>query len=373
MTWLNANPELHTKLHQQLSEVPGYGEIAELYAHANTPVEELRKMAELPTTWDGKWHAVDKNYARFEHWFADNLGMRSLMIRTKNELDYQLFGSSSRVYFGHNGELYSRRQTDVELPATEFVLATPAQRKEVVEGLANYARKLKEQGVTMVLVPPPSKHYFTGERLPWFAPRLPQPSNFMQFYGELVKTPELNTIDVNAIQRAHEKEFPIYFREDFHWTDVTAMTVAAAAVERIAQLEGSPLRWKHERKFEYKPFIGVESRFASRLQARDGTIEPQLVKTWEKRERRQKDPAATSLEFDIAPSNDASLLPSTCLYGNSFSDGMLRAGLPEHFQQFTKISRNVTLPALPALAQSSHCKYLIVQVLDTQTGVWLLR
>jgi alginate O-acetyltransferase complex protein AlgJ len=342
-----------------------------LKTHATSEVEQ-RKLAELPTSWEGPWHALDKNYARFEHWFADSVGMRNEMIRFKNELDYRLFRSSSRVYFGANGELFNRHHTDDELPATEAITSTPRQRSEMLQGLTSYARKLKEQGVTMVLVPAVAKHYYVGDRLPWHAPRLPQPSNFMQFYSELLKVPELNTIDVDGIQRAHERDFPIYFRQDFHWTDVTAMTVAAGVVERIAQLEGSPLRWKHERKFAYLPFVGSEARFATRLRTNE-TLEPQLTKTWTDRERHEKDVAATGLEFDTDMVNDPGLLPSTCVFGNSFSDGMLRAGLPEHFQQFTKISRNLSLTALPALAESSHCKYLVVQILDTQGGLWLLR
>ncbi len=64
------------------------------------------------------------------------------------------------------------------------------------------------------------------------------------------------------------------------------------------------------------------------------------------------------------------MLPSTCMYGNSFGDSMLRAGLAEHFEQFTKFDRALTLPeVLPLIG--NRCSYLIVQVLDLQADRWM--
>ncbi len=337
------------------------------------PVEELRPLASRPAAWQGAWYDTDKNYAGYEKWFADNQATRNLMIRTKNELDYRLFRSSSRVYYGKDHELYGRNLADNELTATENELATPERRDAVLGGLRQYARDLRAGGVTMLLIAPVSKQYFTRERLPFFAPRLPDDSNFMKLYADLRTAPELNFIDVDAIQRAHRDKFPLYFRQDFHWTDLTAMTVAAATVDRIAALEGMPLRWRHRMEAVHEPFVGVEARFAARLATKPVIIEPQLKKTWTERHRQTPfDAKATGLEFETDTLDDAALLPSTCMFGNSFSDGMLRAGMPEHFTRFTKFSRALRLPELPALAQG-RCKYLVVQVLDLQAGLWTLR
>ncbi|MYN02383.1 hypothetical protein GTP41_09750 [Pseudoduganella sp. DS3] len=338
------------------------------------PLEELRPLAPLPTRWEGPWHAIDHNYAAFERWFSDNAGLRTIMVRSKNELDYQLFGSSRRVYYGSEGELFNRSQTDIELPHTEEKMADPQRRAAMLAALDAYAKKLQEQGVTLVLLAPISKHYTTGERLPYFAPRLPAQSNFMAFYDGLRRTPSLNFIDVDAIQRsAPAGSPPPYLRQDFHWTDVTAMDVAAAVTNRIAELEGSPLRWRHAREYRYVPFQGVEARFAGRLNTEERVLEPELVQSWTTRHTRHlRDAQASGLEFETGTLDDPALLPSTCLWGNSFSDGMLRAGMPEHYRYFRKISRHLTLPALPALARG-HCKYLVAQALDIQAGVWQMR
>lgn len=351
-----------------LNQQPAF---ARAWTRVSVPVEEMRPLAPWPQAWQGAWYDTDKNYARYERWFADNQPARNLMIRTKNELDYRLFRSSSRVYYGKDQELFGRNLADNELPATENALATPAQREQVYQGLLAYARRLQAQGVTMVLVAPVSKQYFVGDRLPFFAPRIPADSNFMALYARLRTTPEFHFVDADAIQRAHLREFPPYFRQDFHWTDLTALEVAAVTVQRIAELEGAPLRWRHRREAEYAPFKGVEARFAARL-VTSTVIEPHLKQTWTERHRQTpRDARTTGWEFDTDRLDDPALLPPTCMFGNSFGDGMLRAGLPEHFQSFHKLSRALPLPALPALVEG-RCKYLIVQVLDIQTGLWLL-
>jgi alginate O-acetyltransferase complex protein AlgJ len=121
------------------------------------------------------------------------------------------------------------------------------------------------------------------------------------------------------------------------------------------------------------PFLGVEARFAARLLTNPVIIEPHLKQTWTARhQQRPFDAHATGLEFETDTLDDPALLPPTCMFGNSFSDGMLRAGMPEHFSRFTKFSRALILPELPALAQG-RCKYLVVQVLDIQAGLWLMR
>ncbi|EEF21837.1 conserved hypothetical protein, partial [Ricinus communis] len=164
-------------------------------------------------------------------------------------------------------------------------------------------------------------------------------------------------------------KFPIFYRQDFHWTDLSAMVVAADVTDSIARLEGSPLRWRHAMQPDYQPFTGSEARFAARLNAQERVLEPQLKRTWTPRHHDTPAAAGSGWEFSTDLLDDPALLPPTCMYGNSFSDGMLRAGLTEHFRQFHKLSRALPLTQVPALLHG-QCRYLIVQVLDIQTGHW---
>jgi hypothetical protein len=334
------------------------------------PVEELRPLAAYPDHWEGRLLDTDKNYARFEKAFADQLGLRSAMIRVKNEIDYRLFRTSRRVYYGKKGELYGRSIAEVELPLTEKILGTQAAQDAAYKGVLGLAARLRAEGITMVMLTPVQKQYFTRERLPFFAPRVPDDSHFMRFYQRLKNTPELHFVDVIGLMRANESRFPPFFKQDFHWSEPMAMTAAAEAVRTIAELEGAPLRWRHPLELEVRPFVGVEMRFAGRLNMHKDVLEPQLKTTWtDLHQRHPFDAASTGLEFDTGTLERAELLPPTCMYGNSFSDGMLRAGLIEHFQKFTKISRTKELQEVAPLI-AGRCKYLIVQVLDIQADRW---
>lgn len=333
-------------------------------------VQELRPLTAFPSLWQGGAMDIEKNYARFEKWFADHVGLRNLMIRAKNEIDYRLFRSSSRVYFGRDDQLFGRNIADIELPATERILDAPEKVEAVYHGAVRFSEKLKAQGITPLFVAPVQKQYFTGDSLPFFAPRLPEASNFMKLYERLNNSPDLHFVDVVGIIRAKQAEIPTYYRQDFHWTDLTALSVAAATVNRIAALEGSKNGWRHPLEIQYEPFVGSEARFSALLSA--GALqEPILKKTWKDRHAVvQHDPKLSGLEFETGMLDDEELLPPTCMFGNSFSDGMLRAGIIEHFRRFTKLDRALPLQEVPRLVQGK-CKYLIVQVLDIQAGHWL--
>lgn len=341
------------------------------YARRIEPVQELRPLAAFPVTWEGRWFNVDKNYMRFEKWFSDHLGLRDMMIRSKNELDYRLFRSSSRVYFGKDEEIYGRMLVDRELPATESFLDHPGKIEDTYRGVARYAEKLKAQGITPVFIMPMQKQYFWRGRLPFFAPHLPESTNFMALYRRIQSDRTLHVVDVYGIIKSLQGRFPIYYRQDFHWTNMTALTVAKEATHLIAGLEKSDIRWRYPIKMAYQPFVGSDARFAARLNVYDTVLEPKLIKTWKDTQTiRPLDAKQTGLEFETDEIDDPQLLPPTCLYGNSFSDGMIESGLVDYFQKFTKVDRARSLPEVPDLIKG-RCKYLIVQVLDIQTGHWM--
>lgn len=171
--------QLAPRLEQRLQAAPALAALSGWYDRHVAPIEELRPLAALPAHWQGRPVDTDKNYARFERWFGDHLGLRKLMIRTKNELDYQLFRSSSRVYFGKDDELFGRRLAEIELPATEALLEMPGMADGIYRGVLDFSARLAAQGVTMVLVAPVSKQYFARDKLPFFAPRLADDSRFM--------------------------------------------------------------------------------------------------------------------------------------------------------------------------------------------------
>lgn len=335
-----------------------------------SPLIEMRPLASWPTHWEGRWFDFDKNYREFEKGFSDQLGLRSVIVRAKNEIDYRLFRTSRRVYFGRHGELYGRNISDIELPNTESLLSVPAVADGVYNGMVRLSAQLQAQGTTMVLITPMSKQYFTQDRIPFFLPRLKLESNFMKLYRRMQATPAFNFVDVYGILGQSQSKFQIFYHQDFHWTDLSAMQVAADATNRIARMEHSSAGWRHRMESHQAPFSGSEARFAARLDAVETEPSPQLTKTWQDVHRiTEMDAKQTGYEFITDTVADRGLLPATCMYGNSFSDGMVRAGLPEHFEQFVKLDRGQPLKRIPELTKG-RCKYLIVQVLDHEAWHW---
>ena len=336
-----------------------------------SPLMEMRPLAPWPTSWEGRWYDFDKNYRQFEKGFSDHLGLRSVMVRTKNEIDYRLFGTSRRVYFGKRGELYGRSISDIELPNTENVLGDPATADAVYNGMVRLSAQLRAQGIIPVLITPVSKQYFTQDRIPFFLPRLKMESNFMKLYRRFQDTPDFNAVDVYRILEQSQDKFQIFYHQDFHWTDLSAMQVAADATNRIARMENSDAGWRHRMESHVEPFSGSEARFAARLDAVESEPSPQLTKTWQDVHRvTVMDAKTTGYEFITDTVTGSGLLPPTCMFGNSFSDGMVRAGLPEHFEQFVKLDRGLPLRRLPELTKG-RCKYLIIQVLDHESWHWV--
>ena len=372
LTLFAARPELQSSGNQFLGKLPligsPYAAMTKWYTDNVNPVEELRPLVAFPDSWEGRWLDIDKNYARFEKYFADHIGFRDLMIRSKNELDYRLFRTSTRVYFGKESEIYGRPLIDIQLPMTEVILDTPEKIEAIHRGILSYTKKLKAQGVTTLFIAPMQKEYFMPGLLPFFAPRLPEATHFMTLYGQLKSDPALYFVDVFGIIKSIQGIYPIYYHQDFHWTNMTALAVAKTTTNLIASLENSETRWQHPTEIQYLPFTGSDARFSARLFASDKMPEPQLIKSWKDiHATLQLDVKKTGLEFETDTLDSPNLLPPTCMYGNSFSDGMLVAGLPDYFQKFTKISRHLELSKVPDLIKG-RCKYLIVQVLDIQAG-----
>jgi hypothetical protein len=349
---------------------PSINTLRSLYLSKVEPVEEMRVLSSFPDKWDGKWYAFDKNYSHFEKWFNDNMGLRDLFIRTKNELDFRMFGSSTRVYYGSDNYIYGRNLIDNELPATEGAMSTVESRQSVINGMAAFVDKLAKQGITTYFVTPMQKEYFIKNRLPFFAPQISKDSNFMKFYNAMKLDPRLNVIDVYSLIKSIPDKYRTFYTQDFHWTHISAYYVSRDLVNKIAQHEQSQLQWDHKLEVDNTPFLGSDARFSSRLIADEHVLEPDVKKTWVTNHKiNQLNIPQTGFEFETDTVIDKGLLPATCMFGNSFSDGMLEVGITDFFSKFTKIDRARPLIDVPKLV-SGKCKYLIVQILDIQAAHW---
>lgn len=364
---------LHTPLlyPSMIRAVPKIESINQWYSSKVEKVEEMRVLSPFPQNWKGEWYAVNENYSEFDTWFNDNLGLRDLFIRLKNELDYRLFRSSSRVYYGSDNYIYGRTLIDKELPATENVMSTDESRKEITQGMKRFSNALHNQGVTTYFVIPMQKEYFIENKLPFFAPKIAYDSNFHKFYDLVNTDSSINNIDVFSLIDKMPNKYPKFYTQDFHWNHLTAFTVTENIINTISEKENLPLKWNYKFDVEMKTFLGSDARFSSRLFANEHVNEPTIKKSWvDIHKIKEQSVKQTNIEFVTDSINDPRLLPDTCMFGNSFSDGMLDVGIVNYFSMFTKLDRTMPIAKIPEVIKGK-CKYLIVQILDIQPAIWL--
>ncbi|WP_312319488.1 hypothetical protein [Stenotrophomonas sp.] len=327
-------------------------------------VQEMRVLAPLPGEWQGGALDLDKNFVAFDKWFNDHLAYRSWMIRFKNQLDYSLFRTSSRVYFGAGQEIYGRILLDDQLPAVERVFAQPGVDQRIRDRLLAMSAQIKAEGATMILVTPMQRQHFSQKRLPFFAPHMQEPSHFLGLYESLRATPGLEFVDVLGTMKAIDPKYPLYFKQDFHWSDFSAREVSIEITKRIAALEGREFKWRYPLETMTKPEVGSDARFAALLTERPVDELRVDNRPWPAvHQINYEDPAKTGLEYVTDELDDPALLPSTCLFGNSFSDGMVSVGLLNHFQKLTRLHRDGSIDLIPERVRG-RCRYVIVQLLD---------
>lgn len=183
------------------------------------PIAENRQLAPWP-----QWQDPIQYSAAAEAWLMDHVGLRALMIRSKNEIDYRLLRSSRRVYFGHNNVLFLRRWNDERFPALTHILAETSQRTTLAKSIGTEVAWYQSQGLTCYVVIVPSKDIIYPELLPWYVPRYDY-ERVLAFEAELQQQ-GVTIVPAHAILQAIKDEVPqLYYPQDFHWNRIAAYHV----------------------------------------------------------------------------------------------------------------------------------------------------
>jgi alginate O-acetyltransferase complex protein AlgJ len=330
-------------------------------------VQELRVLASMPSHWTGRFLDIDKNFAAFERWFNDNLAYRSLMIRFKNQIDYSIFNTSNRVYFGKQGEIYGRPMLDKELPASEHLFSDPELVDRIGTGIERMADNLRAEGITLVLIAPPQRQHFSQTNLPYFAPRIAEPSNYLKLLlPRLQRADGVRFVDVYTLMSKLPKDLPRYYRQDFHWSDFSALAASNGILEVIS---GKTYPFTYPKEIHTTQEIGSETRFAALLTEKPVDERRIDMRNLPSIHKLKYLDSAQGYEYETDLVENQDLLPSTCGFGNSFMDGMIHVGFPNHFQKFTRLSRKLAIEEVPSKV-FGRCEYLVMQILDIQFGHW---
>ncbi|MFM2310372.1 MAG: hypothetical protein RLY87_2494 [Chloroflexota bacterium] len=221
-------------------------------------VTENRRLTAFPRTFPSSMVALAEAATTTEQWLSDHYGWRSLLIRTKNELAYRVFGTSSRVYFGSDDVIYMRRWSDERFPDLDAVLNDPVRRGALFARMRARVDMYRGMGIVPIVVITPSKEVIYPEYLPWYV--APYDTTALRGFIADLRAAGVTVIDGEAVLLSHKASTPLLFhKQDFHWNRVAAHLVADAVMTKAAQSIPAQRSW--QRPVE---IISAPSPFADR-------------------------------------------------------------------------------------------------------------
>ena len=339
------------------------------------PLEERRQANPFPSP--RLLLGANGNFAQgLNAWFDDRVGFRDLFVRTKNQIDYSVFGTSRKVLIGAHGWLFAQGE---RVPIDRF---TPPQLAALEQGFLALAQRLAARGVRLIVVGYPDKSAIYPEMTPAQLPGPRPGDNDEKLRRFLASRPELGFIDAGEIlwrEKSRTAEL-LYFKTDMHVSQVAQVPIVKEIVARIAAAEGRPdIRWDETFALKHDTVgDGSEARFLSLLVP---VMEPnhpyfdgaysvggtELDGAWTVPDPNVANRADAGIgrpfdwEFRSRPELCAQRLPGMVLFGNSFSDNYWPLGLHRYFC-FIRRARDPISRLDPFIAtMPAGTKYFIYQ------------
>lgn len=203
-------------------------------------VDENRTLAQWPEAEMTQIITGDGSYcSEIESYFNDRFGLRDLLIRTKNQIQYSVFGITPGVYVGEDGYMSYQSLVARGQISTERVMNQEALEGMVssFEGIIDY---LDERDIPFYFVLAPQKNEVFPERCTSFPVQRPNPNKYeilCQMLQENAKTAG-SYIDAVNILREAEEEYPTFYKTDFHWNHYGATKVYTEIVNACAAHDG---------------------------------------------------------------------------------------------------------------------------------------
>jgi hypothetical protein len=323
--------------------------------------KQPRPKASLAEIWLNRNNAA----VDYEKYYNDHYGLRDLFIRVKNQVDYSVFAKSDKVHIGPGGWLFYRTVLDTQQVNLERT--SPDDEKKLFRAVDRLAEVLKQRGITLIVMPCPQKNTIYPELVPSSAPRRPETTFFARYRAFLNAHPQIVFIDATEILAELKKQRDVFYRTDFHWTDVAAYFVGREAIGRIGRREGSVPVY-HQLQLRSEIYSGGQAMFIPMLWTPKETANfPE--KNW----KDDGDCQSNVGPYDwIYRRRDGQGLPALVVYGDSFFDGMVRNGFHTYFKEVHRAVCRLQPFAKVLAALPPQTKYLLVEHIEVATaGLWL--
>ncbi len=202
-------------------------------------VDENRTLDEWPEGSILQVFTSDGSYCTgIENYFNDRFGFRDLMIRTKNQIQYSVFGITPGIYVGEDG--YLSYQSIVAKAQISNERMTEEELKGMVTSFEGVADYLDEKGIAFFFLLAPQKNEVFPERCTDFPVDRPSPNNYEKLCSFIQESDVIsdNFIDAESILYDAEDNYPTFYKTDFHWNSYGATVVYTDVVNACAAYDG---------------------------------------------------------------------------------------------------------------------------------------
>jgi hypothetical protein len=168
-------------------------------------------------------------------WFNDHFGFRSVLIRLKDEVDYQLFKTSDKVLIGREGWLFDKGLADnIVKDATN-----PTLEMQIIGAIRNLRDCLAHHDIKLVFVLNSTKTTIYARYLRTRLPVDPPPRLASRLAESLRHEPGISFVDGERILAEHGNE-ELFYKTDLHFNLKGAAYVYREMLLQIARAVGRP-------------------------------------------------------------------------------------------------------------------------------------
>lgn len=198
---------------------------------------ERRRLAE--------WPGVPRDLAslarypeRFEDWFDDHFGFRSLLIRSNKEIEWRVKRGEVEMVVGREGWLFLGKASRVD---RYRCVELPRDHEAAWRSLAARRRTLAEaRDVPLLWAMAPNKHTVYADRLPAEVPR--RPGCDLGALPAVFAEAGVPFLDLRPALLAARQAHRVFHRTDTHWNELGAFFGARAIlVELRRHFPGLPV------------------------------------------------------------------------------------------------------------------------------------
>jgi hypothetical protein len=309
---------------------------------------ENRTLAPFPSV-EPTWSSILSLGSRFQSFFQDNFGLRTLLIRGHALLDAEVLhvSPSQTVLWGREGWLFYADDGAAE----DIVADTPLTDEEMEvwrKTLVDDRDWLRRRGIEYVFALAPDKHVIYPEYLPPAVRRLGRETRMDQLAAYLRAHTDLVIVDLKTPLLQSKAEDRVYDRTDTHWNRRGAYVGYRAIMEAVAaRVPGVGPPWPLA-DFRPRRAITRGKDLAGMLGLSDVLLEEELsyepVRPRRARVIEPADPSPNGDEGYLVTGIAGSERPKAVVFRDSFTSRLIPY-LSEHFSRAVYLWQNDVDPA----------------------------